>query len=107
MQARYIQDGNAIDYTSETDIAAGTIVVISGRIGIAKVDIQAGRLGALHVVGVYEVVKGDAEIPLGTTVYWDAVAGKAVAVKTETTPRIGIAVRAANAADTRVRVLLG
>ncbi len=102
MQARFIHDGKAIDFLSENAVPAGTVVV---ALDLVKLDIPAGQLGALHVVGVYDVVKDAASIPLGSKVYWDNVAKKAVVTATNNKP-LGIAVQAATAEDSTVRVLL-
>ena len=54
MDARYVQRGDAIDYTPMDDVAAGDIVVLAGKlVGVAKLDIKAGELGALALTGVY------------------------------------------------------
>ena len=55
MKARYIQRGDSIDYTSTSDIAAGDIVKVGSLVGVAKLDIKAGELCALALVGVYEL----------------------------------------------------
>ncbi len=72
--ATFIQNGAALDYTPGTDVAAGTVVVQTDLVGIAKLDIKAGELGALHVEGVFEVPKatgGGSGLTAGTKVYWD------------------------------------
>ena len=58
MDARYVQRGDAIDHTPAADVAAGDVVVIGKIVGVAKLDIKAGELGALALTGVYEVAKG-------------------------------------------------
>ena len=72
MLARYVQKGDAIDYRPTEAVAAGDVVIIADLIGIARLDIEAGTLGSLAVVGVFDVVKADGAIPSGSTVYWDA-----------------------------------
>ena len=72
MLARYVQKGDAIDYRPAEAVAAGDVVIIADLIGIARLDIEAGTLGSLAVVGVFDVVKADGAIPSGSTVYWDA-----------------------------------
>ncbi len=57
MYARYVQKGEAIDHMPDTAVAAGDVVVVGNLIGIARLDIPAGVLGALAVVGVYDVAK--------------------------------------------------
>jgi predicted RecA/RadA family phage recombinase len=106
MEALFIHDGKAIDFLSSTAIPAGTVIVRGALVGITKLDVEANRLGALHVVGVYDVVKADEAIPLGSKVYWDATAKKAV-LAAGTNPLLGIAVLDAAASDATVRVRLG
>ncbi len=57
--ANYIQRGETIDYlnTAEELIPANTVVVLGSRIGVAGGEIPAGALGALHMVGVFEIPK--------------------------------------------------
>jgi predicted RecA/RadA family phage recombinase len=106
MQAHFIHDGKSIDFFPDTPIPAGSVIVRGSLIGVTKLDIPAGRLGAIHVVGVYDIVKGDVAIPLGSKVYWDATAKQAVLNSTGN-PLLGVAVAAAVAEDALVRVRLG
>ena len=106
MHARFIHDGKSIDFLSETDIPAGSVIVRGSLVGVTKLDIQAGRLGALAVVGVFAVAKGNAAIPLGSRVYWDATAKQAVTTATGNA-QLGVAVQEATADDALVRVRLG
>jgi predicted RecA/RadA family phage recombinase len=106
MEARFIHDGKAIDFLSHENIPAGTVIVRDALIGITKLDVEADRLGALHVVGVFDVAKADVAIPLGSRVYWDAATKKAVLAATGNT-LLGVAVLGAEAGDTIVRVRLG
>ena len=105
MLARYVQKGDAIDYRPTEAVAAGDVVIIADLIGIARLDIEAGTLGSLAVVGVFDVVKADGAIPSGSTVYWDAGAKKATTVS-GSNHYLGKAIAAAEAADDTVRVLL-
>lgn len=59
MIAKYVQTGEALDYTNSTDarIPANSVVLIGKHIGIAAGDIEPGALGALHVAGVFEIQK--------------------------------------------------
>jgi len=88
MNARYIQRGESIDFTPTSDIHAGDVVQIGRLVGIAKLDIKAGELGALALSGVYEMKLKDGEtVDAGDGIYFDAVAGKA----TKTAPGAGSA----------------
>jgi len=107
--ATFIHDGNAIDYTPGADVSAGDVVVQGDLIGIAKLDIASGTLGALAVTGVFDLPKasGDGGITAGSEVYWDEA--EAVA-KTDSesgaNKKLGKAVAAAGDTDTTVRVRL-
>ena len=83
MIARYVQKGEAIDYRPTENVPAGTIVPFAGFVGITRLDIRAGELGALAVSGVFETPKADEAIDVGDPVYWD----EANSVLPSTTPR--------------------
>src|SRR5690242_9299441 len=106
--ATYVHDGRAIDYTPTADVAAGTVVVLGDLVAIAKLDIVANTLGALHPVGVYDVPKATGAgsgIAAGVKVYWDANNKQATATA-GTNKYMGKTVKAAADADTTVRVRL-
>lgn len=81
--AQFIHDGDAIDYTPPSgggDVAAGDVIVQEELVAVAKLDIPADTLGALHVTGVFDVPKATGvgtAIPAGSIVYWDEVAKEA------------------------------
>jgi predicted RecA/RadA family phage recombinase len=107
MMARFVQDGEAVDFVPTADAKAGDVVLQNDLIGVVKTDTPAGRPGALAVVGVFEFPKitgsGQA-IAFGSKVYWDAT-GKYIR-KNGVTPYVGKAVEAAgdNALTVRVRL---
>jgi predicted RecA/RadA family phage recombinase len=68
----FYQDGKSIDYTPISDVAAGTIVVLNGLVGVTKLDIAAGAKGALCVQGVFAVPKKDEAFKAGLPVWFDA-----------------------------------
>ena len=104
--AKYIQKGNTIDYTANAAIAAGDVVSLGSRIGVAAGDIPAGAVGALAVEGVFEIDKTESlAIAVGDAVYFNAASKKAT--KTNSDVPAGWAVAAATAADTVVRVKIG
>ena len=75
MLAKYIQRGHEIDFIPEADVAAGDVVIIGDLVGIAKLDIKAGTLGSLALVGVFDIPKATGEgtaIAVGAIVFWDA-----------------------------------
>ena len=126
----YVQRGDILDYTPETDTPAGTPVKIGDLVGITKLDIKAGQLGAIALTGVYEAPKPEGEeIAAGAAVAYDPATGAVSAAQAVTggdtggdggdtggdpAPEpaaekipVGIAVAAAGASDLTVRFLLG
>lgn len=108
--ARFIHDGKSIDYTPSAAVTAGDVVVQGDLVGIAKVDIEANRLGALAVEGVFDIAKATgvaSGITAGSKVYWDAAEGVA---KTDSeagaNKYLGKTVVAAGDDDETVRVRL-
>lgn len=108
--AIFVHDGDSIDYTPSSDVAAGDVVVQGDLIGVAKRDIPAGTLGALAVTGVFDMPKlaiAGVTIAAGAKVYWDA--GNSVAT-TDTdegaNKYLGKTVAAAGDDDATVRVRL-
>ena len=104
MSARYIQKGESIDYRPETDVRAKTIVPFPGFVGITRLDIRAGELGALAVTGVFESPKAAEAIDVGEAVYYDAA--NDVATKEKTDVYLGVAVYNAQASSEYVYYLL-
>jgi len=113
-EARFLQEGGAVDYTPLADVAAGDVVELGNFCAVAKEAIAAGALGALATRGVYDVVKKDQDtFALGAAVYWDndgtpkggAATGCATSTPTANT-FMGIAVATAGADDLTVRLLL-
>ena len=108
MAAKYIQDDESVDYTPGSNVTAGDVVVQGDLVGVAKLDIAAGRLGALAVEGVFDFPKstaGGSAIAVGTTVYWNAGAQQATATSAGN-KLLGKTIKAAVDADTTVRVRL-
>jgi len=105
MIARYVQEGKAVDYRPDTAVAAGDVIVRGDLVGIARLDIPAGTLGALAVVGVFEIAKASESVTVGTALYWNA-ADKKVTGTAAGNIYIGKAVTSAEAADASVCVLL-
>ena len=101
MNAKYSQRGETIDYANggSTTIAAGSIVSLTTRVGIAGTDIAAGAVGPIHMVGVFELTKDAAAITLGAAVYYDVSEDCFTATATDNI-LAGYAASAALAADT-------
>jgi predicted RecA/RadA family phage recombinase len=105
-QTVFVHDGLSIDYTSGADIATGDVVVQGDLVGVAKLEIKSGKLGALAVDGVFDFAKNTGvAYTVGQLLYWDDTAN--VVTTTATGNKlIGKVVRAAASADTTVRVRL-
>jgi predicted RecA/RadA family phage recombinase len=108
--ATFIHDGNSIDYTPGSNIAAGDVVVLMDLVGVAKRDIPANTTGSLAVTGVFDVPKAVGPglyFDVGQLVYWDATAKKAINTGGGPNKYMGKAVRGAGMGDTTVRIRLG
>lgn len=105
--ATYIQRGETIDFVNGTDTAieAGAVVSLATRIGIAAAPIAAGKTGAVHVTGVFEIEKKASEaLTVGAAVYYSA--DGITATSTDNVPA-GWVIAAAAADDATVRVKIG
>lgn len=71
MQATFISEGCSIEHTPVSAVAAGAVVLVGTVPGIAKRPIAAGELGALHIDGVFAVVKKTGALTAGDAIYWD------------------------------------
>ena len=108
MLAKYIQRGHSIDYTPDTDVAAGDVVIIGDLAGIAKLDIKAGTLGALALVGVFDIPKATGEgtaIAVGAIVFWDAE-NKQVTTTAGDNKYLGKTIIASGDDDANARVII-
>ena len=105
MLARYIQRGHSIDYRPTSAVAAGDVVVQGNLVGIARLDIPANTLGAISVVGVYEIAKAAESVTVGAVLYWNAT-DKNVTTTATGNQYIGKAVTAAESTDDTVCVQL-
>jgi predicted RecA/RadA family phage recombinase len=107
---KYIQTGDAVDYTPGANVSAGDVVVQGELVGVAKLDIKTGKLGALAVTGLFDFPKATGAgtaIAAGTRVYWD-VAEQVAKADSEAGANKGLGktVKAAADADALVRVRL-
>jgi predicted RecA/RadA family phage recombinase len=108
MLTKYVQRGHSIDYTPEADVAAGDVVIIGDLAGIAKLDIKAGTLGALALVGVFDIPKvtGDSTaIAAGTIVFWNAT-DKVVTTTAGDNKYLGKTIIASTDDDAHARVII-
>ena len=49
--AKFVHEGEAIDYTPGADVLTGAVVVQAELVGVARGPIKAGQLGSLAVSG--------------------------------------------------------
>ena len=102
---RYVQKGEAVDYRPTENVAAGDVIVQGSLVGVARLDIEAGTLGSLAVVGVFDAPKAFGEIAVGTPLYWDAE-NRQASVTQSGKQYLGKSVAFAADNDEVVRVLL-
>lgn len=72
--AEFWQRGESLDYTNNTGavIPHNTILQIGSRLGVTGTVIEPGKIGSIHVGGVWEIAKtGTTAITMGQTVYFD------------------------------------
>ena len=106
----FVEEGLAVDYTPNTDVEAGEVVVQNDLVGVTKRKIPADEQGALHVAGVFDFPKatgGSTAIAAGLKVYWD-VADQEAKTDDESGANklLGKTIAAAADADDTVRVRL-
>ena len=102
--ASYVQDGDVLDYTPSSAVAAGDVVVIGSLVGVAPRAIAANAVGALAVEGVFEIpCATGATGAQGSAISYYAVSGVAHA---STGTAAGKLAKARLVGDTSVHVLL-
>jgi len=107
MQAQFVHDGKAVDFTPVIDVAVGSIVTQGDLVGITKRDIKAGTLGSIAVEGVFDIPKDPAlatSFEAGEEVYVDE--DGVVVTDDVGTKYLGKVVLNAAATDSFVRVRL-
>lgn len=103
----FVQEGDAIDYTpSGSAVAAGDVVIAGGILGVAKLPIAVGVLGAIHIKGVFSLPKGAFATTVGQKLYWDASAAQVVATPAADDYLLGFATTVQVSGDARVQVLI-
>ena len=105
MNAQFLHEGNAIDYTPLEAVVAGDIVTRGGLVGVARLNIEAGTQGALWLTGVYKIAKGAEKFVTGESVFWDTATSRATHTLTNH-QYLGKAVAYAGESDETVAVRL-
>ncbi len=103
---KFVATGDSVDYTPDSAVSAGDVVVQGELIGVSMQDIAAGDLGALAVSGIFDFPKdtGSASaISAGAKAYWDEENEQATATA-DSNVYLGKAIAAAAASDSTVRV---
>jgi predicted RecA/RadA family phage recombinase len=103
--ASYFQDGDLIDYTPSSAVAAGDVVVLNDLVTVAPRPIAANALGAVAVEGVFTLPKASGAIGQGAIVYWDSTNSNITTTSTSN-KRAGKAAAAAASGDATVKVLI-
>ncbi|MFM7844611.1 MAG: DUF2190 family protein [Planctomycetota bacterium] len=105
-QATYVQEGELVDYTPGSAVAAGDVVVQGDLVGVVVRPLAAQENGSLLVWGTFDFTKNTGvTYTVGTIVYWDDT-NNVVTTTATGNKAIGKVVRAAASADTTVRVRL-
>jgi predicted RecA/RadA family phage recombinase len=107
MQAQFVHDGKAVDFTPIVDVTVGSIVIQGDLVGITKRDIKANTLGSIAVEGVFDIPKDPTlaeTFEAGTKVYVDE--GGVVVTDEIGNAYLGKVVADAAATDSFVRVRL-
>lgn len=102
----FVQEGDSVDYTPDSAVAAGDVIVQNTLVGIAKLAIAAAALGALAVSGVFDFPKAagsSSAIAAGKAVYWDETEEVATETSSGNT-YLGKTIQAAADDDETVRV---
>jgi predicted RecA/RadA family phage recombinase len=105
MAKNFVQEGKALNYTAGADILSGDFVLIGTIGGIAKTAIANGKVGAVHVTGIFNVAKATGAITQGAKLYWDNT-NKVLTTTASGNTIVGVAAAAALSGDATVAILL-
>jgi predicted RecA/RadA family phage recombinase len=104
----FVHQGEAVDFSPETDLTAGSVVVRGELVGVTKHDIKSGKLGAIFVEGVFDFPKATGTgtaITLGANCYWDNTNQRATTTSSGN-KLIGKSVKATTDSEAVVRIKL-
>lgn len=73
-KAKFVQRAETVDFIPDRDIDSGEIIRLGKLLGVTKLQVKAGELGALSLSGIYDVAKVSGAIQAGSKVYWDDIA---------------------------------
>lgn len=109
MAQNHVQKGDVVTWTNATgaDVSAGDVVLIGAIVAVALVDIADAASGSVAISEVWALPKNTSlAIAAGDAVYWD-VTDEEVNKTSADNYYAGVAVAAAEAADTTVNIKLG
>ena len=105
MTAVWVNNGLLIDYTAESDIARGDVIVMGERCGVAFNSAKAGEIVPVYVKGRFTVnAKTGTAIKAGDALYYDN--STATVSKTTGGVYMGIAAASMAASGAAVDVVL-
>ena len=114
MEAIFVKDGGARNYTASGDVAAGAVIVLASiLVAVAREPILDTKVGTVHTDGIYDVLQAAMTFADGQAVYWDEngtpVGGSTTGAAVEDStlgPFMGFAIGATVGTDLLVRVEL-
>lgn len=106
MATQLVSDGAFLDYTPNSDVTAGDVIVLQDLVAIAPRDIAANTLGSVATKGVWRLPKNNSQaFSIGQKLYWDAT-NDVLTITATGNKLAGCAAAAAGASDTEGLVLL-
>lgn len=103
-----VQSGETIEFVNAgADIAAGDVVPVGEKFGVAMVDIAGGASGSVMMGGAHELAKDGGALTQGQKVFWDTVAKNVTGTASADAQRVmGHVIAAAAGGDAKAIVKL-
>lgn len=105
MNATFVQRGEAVDFVPSRNIGAGEILRFGVLLGVVKIPVKAGELGALSLSGIFDVEKSADAIAAGSRVFWNE-AEKQATPDTPGNMFLGVAAAHSPTSAAKVRIIL-
>lgn len=100
--ARFVQRADSVDFCPAGNLPAGEVVRLGSLVGVTKLLVKAGELGAIALTGVFDLDKPlNVTFQAGEQIFW-----RNGQPDTYGDFPLGIAVLAAESGDHSVRILL-
>ena len=71
MTTVYVQPGDVLSLTVDSDVKSNDVVRVGSLIGIATHDAKAGETCEVGLAGVWELPKGSGALAQGADAFWD------------------------------------